>query len=328
MDVTFVLEDKTEFCIRVESSNKFQEIKEKIKISRNIPVDRQTLLFNGQVFQNEALFIDTHISQLSRVPQLVQPNENEYDLPQWIRNVSKLDIQEMQEMLSSIPEAQNMSFTVDASVVLTENPDEIEEFVSSMMDTPPEEPVPQFPLPNTVMFMVKSLDVKRKPLPVEMYLKDTVLQLKEVFIRTKKPRRLKVKNMVVVNKVGDELHDHMSMLACGMLNVSHVYVCSRSERGALIAVDLKHGKMLKVMVVPKGRIQKIPIEVNSLNCLGDLRFELEKFHKHFLPESFGYFFTIKNGLLASETYSFDRLGIKEGDTVIINPKQLSSVFQW
>jgi len=323
MDVTFVLEDGTESCIRVELSDKFQEIKERIKISRNIPVDRQTLLFNGQVLQNEALFIDSHISQLSRVQLLVRPKENEYDLPHWIRRASKLDTQEMQEMLSSIQEPQNMSSTMDASVVLTENPDEIEEFVSSMIDEPPEGPVPQFPPPNKVMFTVQSLDMKRKPLRMEMYVNDNVLRLKKVFIRTKRPRRLKVKDMVVVNKVGDELHDHMSMLECGMLNMSHVYVCRRSERGALVAVDLKHGKMLKVMVVPNGGIQKIPIEVNSLSCLGDLRFELEKFHKHVLPESFGYSFTIKNGLLATETYSFDTLGITEGDTVLINPKQLS-----
>ncbi|KAK7357526.1 hypothetical protein VNO80_16815 [Phaseolus coccineus] len=322
MDVTFVLEDETAFCIRVELFDKFQEIKERIKKSRNIPVDRQTLLFNGQVLQNEAFVIDSDISQFSRVQLLVQPNENVYDLPQWIRNVSKLNIQEMQEMLSSIPEAQNMPFTMDPSMVLSENPDEIEEFISSMMDAPPEKPVVPY---NKVTFTVKSLDVWRKPLPMQMNLSDTVLQLKKMFIRKKRSRNLKTKDMVVVTKVGDELYDHMSMLACGMLNLSHVYLCKRSEEGALIGEDLKKGKMLKVMVVPKGGTEKIPIEVNSLTRLEDLRYELEKFHKHVLPQSVDYSFTVKDDL-PCEGYSFDKLGIKEGETVVIKPKNFFPQF--
>jgi len=319
MDVTFVLEDETAFCIRVDVFENFQEIKERIKKSTNIPVDRQTLLFNGQVLQDEAFFIDSNISPFSLVEVLVQPNENDYDLPQWIRNASKLDVKEMQEMLSSISEPQTMSFTTDTTKVLTENPDGLQEFISSMMDAPPEEPVPQVPLPNKVMFTVKSLDLKRKPLLMRMSLNDTVLQLKEQFFRDKKPKTLQVMNMVVLTKQGDELHDHMSMLECGMLNMSHVYMCKRSEGGGLIGFDLKKGKMLKVMVVPKGGTEKIPIEVNSHCHFEDLRFELEKFHKHVVP-SVGYFFTF-NDIPAPERFSFIRLRIKEGDTLVINPHE-------
>ncbi|KAL9317383.1 hypothetical protein ACSQ67_013900 [Phaseolus vulgaris] len=329
MDVTFVLEDETAFCSRVELFDKFQEIKERIKKSRNIPVDRQTLLFNGEVLQNEALVIDSDISEFSRVQLLVQPNEKVYDLPQWIRNVSNLNIQEMQEMLSSIPGAQNTPFTMDPSMVLSENPDEIEESISSMMHAPAKEPVPQFLVPyNQVKFTVKSLDAKRKPLPMQMNLDDTVLLLKKMYFRKKRPRILKLKDMVVVTKVGYELYDRMSMLACGMLNLSHVYVCQRSEEGALIGGDLKKGKMLKVMVVPEGGTEKIPIEVNSLTLLEDLRYELEKFHKHVLPRSVHYTFTVKDDPVPCEVYSFDKLGIKEGETIVIKPIKLSLPFSF
>ncbi|CAJ1977267.1 unnamed protein product [Sphenostylis stenocarpa] len=304
------------FCMRVELSNTFQEIKEKIKTLTNIPVDRQTLLFNGQVLQNEALFIDT-ISEISPCLQLlVRPSINEYDLPQWITNVSKLDRDEMQEMLSSIPDAQNMSFPMDdpsnASVVLPENPAKIEEFISSMTHAPPEE---QFPLPNKVSFKVKSKDVRRVPLFMRMTLNDTVLQLKQAFIKAKKPRSLTVKDMMVITKFGDELHDHMSMLECGMLNMAYVYVYKRSDVAAMSVARLKSGKMLKVIVVPQWGAEKIHMEVNSRSSLEDLRFELEKCHQHVLPENLDYFFKSKNIILVSEMESFEMLGIKEGDTI-------------
>lgn len=85
-------------------------------------------------------------------------------------------------------------------------------------------------------------------------------------------------------------------------------------------------KMLKVFVVAKGGTEKIPIEVNIYNRIENLRYELEKFHKHVVPENGRYFFVYQkngNGHVMTETYAFNWYRMEEGDIIEITPECVS-----
>ncbi|XP_020232642.1 uncharacterized protein LOC109812963 [Cajanus cajan] len=155
-----------------------------------------------------------------------------------------------------------------------------------------------------------------------MNLDDTILQLKDKISMMKTRQKLKLQEMSVRLKSGEELHDHCSLRDCGMLNISHVYVHKTLPQQPRLSSAAFGPKMLKLMVVLKGGTHKIPIEVNSLNRVEELKFELEKFHKHLLPENGRYFFTYqKKGYVMSDTHAFSWYMIEDGDTIQITPQQ-------
>ncbi|KAK7391023.1 hypothetical protein VNO78_19308 [Psophocarpus tetragonolobus] len=248
--VSFVLEDESRFSVEVGFFDSFKEIKEKIKKHKDIPVDRQKLMFEGKVLENEDSIFNHAISEGSRVQLLV-----------------------------------------------TE--------------------------PSKVKFMVRILDFEhnKKPLSVEMNLNDTVLQLKEKIFHAKQPLNFRLVEMEVRTKWGQELQDHRSLRDCGILNISHVYARKRIPQPGF---DIHFGKRpTTVMVVPKNGTDTIPIEVNGQCCVEDLRFELDKFYTHALPQNGQYFFiNNKTGNMISEKYTFDWHRIKDGDTIQITPYQV------
>ncbi|KAL2324351.1 hypothetical protein Fmac_023409 [Flemingia macrophylla] len=295
MEVTFELKNQQTFCIEVGFFDSFQEIKEKINKYKGIPVRSQTLLFNGQLLQDEAIIFDTHISEQSRVQLLVE-------------------------------------FTPSPPPPPSPPPS------PPPPPPPPPQPRPWLLPPETsrpwqaqrdgVRFTVKMVDHRAKPFSVEMDLDDTVLQLKEKICEMKKFLKLKARDISVRVKWGQELQDHRSMRDCGMLCISHVYVhrttplaLGSSSRFSASAFE---PKMLKVIVALKGATDddhKIPIQVNSFSRVEDLRFELEKFYKHVLPQNRPYFFTYqKKGHVMTETHSFNWYQVQDGDTIEITPE--------
>ncbi|KAL9317384.1 hypothetical protein ACSQ67_013901 [Phaseolus vulgaris] len=349
MDITFVLENERTFCIEVSLFDSFLEIKQKVQKYKAIPASSQTLIFNGQILQNDDVIFHTHISQQSRLKLLVDPeyfanpavtlplplqfapppNENDYgDMLQWNAEKQASNRGNLEEELLRISAALSettlppLCFEDDSANALPQWKPEFKPAPPPLLPTPP----------AIIRLTVKIVAYRAKPFFLEMDLDDTVLQLKERIYRMKKPRNVNLNEVSVRIKSGEELHDQLSLRDCGMLNLSVIYVHRKSAESepppkftfpAVTADGGVGAKMVKIMVVPKDGTQKIPIEVNSFNRVEDLRYELEKFHKHVLPENNSYFFTNKDGHVMTETHSFNWYGIEDGDVIEITPEYVS-----
>ncbi|KAK7391022.1 hypothetical protein VNO78_19307 [Psophocarpus tetragonolobus] len=82
--------------------------------------------------------------------------------------------------------------------------------------------------------------------------------------------------------------------------------------------DSHFGKMVTDIVVGEGGT----VVVNGRCCVEDLRFELDKFHRHALPQNGLYHFTnSKTGNLMTATYAFDWFMMEDGDTIQITPNR-------
>ncbi|BAT94015.1 hypothetical protein VIGAN_08058100 [Vigna angularis var. angularis] len=199
-------------------------------------------------------------------------------------------------------------------------------------------PPPLLPMPPaTVRLTVQIVEYRVRPFVLELDLDDTILQLKKKIYRMKKTRKLNLNKMSVRIKSGEDLRDQLSLRDCGVLNMSVVYVHKNSEKPEpepplkftipVVTADCVGGvaaKMVKIMVVPKDGTQKVVIEVDLFDRVEDLRYELEKFHKHVLPANVGYFFTNKkNGHVMSEAHAFNWYGIEDGDVIEVTPEYVS-----
>jgi len=339
MDLTFVLEDERTFCIEVGLFDSFLEIKQKVQKYKAIPASSQTIIFNGQILQNDDVIFHTHISQQSRLKLLVDQeyfantavtlpqqfpsplNKNDYgDILQWIAEKPASNRGELEGLLFSIFAAPSettlppLYFEEDSTNGLPPMNPEFKPAPPPLLPTPP----------AIVKLMVKIVAYSVRPFFLEMDLDDTVLQLKERIYRMKKPKNLNLKEMSVRIKSGEELRDQFSLRDCGMLNMSVVYVHGKSPPKFTFPADGGVGaKMVRIMVVSKDGTQKMMIEVNLFNKVEDLRYELEKSHKHVLPENCPYFFTDKNGHVMAETHAFNWYGIKDGDIIEITPEYVS-----
>jgi len=335
MDVTFVLEDERTFCIEVSVFDSVLEIKQKVQKYKAIPTSSQTLIFNGQILQNDDVIFHTHISQQSRLKLLVDPEyfaNRSVTLPlQCIAEKPASNRGEPEEVVLTISPAPSgttlppLCFEDDSASALPPWNPEFKPAPPPLLPTPP----------ATVRLTVKIDEYRARPFILEMDLDDTVLQLKEKIYRMKKTRNLNLNEMSVQIKSGEELRDQLSLRDCGVLNMSVVYVNRKSAEGEaplkftipVVTADCVGGlaaKIVKIAVVPKDGTQKVVIEVNLFNRVEGLRYELEKSHKHVLPENNRYFFTNKkNGHVITESHAFNWYGIKDGDVIEVTPEYVS-----
>ncbi|WVY99247.1 hypothetical protein V8G54_031398 [Vigna mungo] len=322
MDVTFVLEDGGTFCMEVSYFDSFLEIKQKVQKYKAIPTSSQTLLFNGEILEDDDVIFHTDISEQSRLKLHVKP----VTLPlQFPPPSNEDDYGEIVPSETTLP-LLNLRFEDDSANALPWKP----EFKPA---PPPLLPMP----PATVRLTVQIVEYRVRPFVLEMDLDDTILQLKEKIYNLKKSRKLNLTKMWVRLKSGEELREQLSLRDCGLLNNSVVYVHKKPAKPEpeappkftipVVTADCVGGvaaKMVKIMVVPKDGTQKVVIEVDLFNRVEDLRYELEKSHKHVLPANVGYFFTNKkNGHVMSEAHAFNWYGIEDGDVIEVTPEYVS-----
>ncbi|XP_014491866.1 uncharacterized protein LOC106754369 [Vigna radiata var. radiata] len=321
MDVTFVLEDGRTFCIEVGLFDSFLEIKQKVQKYRAILTSSQTLIFDGEILEDDDVIFHTDISEQSRLKLHVKP----VTLPvQFPPRSNKNDYVEIVPSETTLP---LLRFEDDSANAL---PPWKPEFKPA--------PPPLLPMPPAIVrLIVQIVEYRVRPFVLEMDLDDTILQLKEKIYSLKKSRKLYLTKMWVRMKSGEELLDQLSLRDCGLLNNSVVYVHKKPAKPEaeappkftipVVSADCAGGvaaKMVKIMVVPKDGTQKVVIEVNLFNRVEDLRYELEKSHTHVLPANVGYFFTNKkNGHVMSEAHAFNWYGIEDGDVIEVTPEYVS-----
>ncbi|RDX61351.1 Nedd8, partial [Mucuna pruriens] len=333
MDVILEVQGGNSLSIAVDPLDTVRDVKEKVQNLNHIPISHQTFIFNGQLLQDDLHLWESQIDRGSRIHLLVANDdaENPASLDMPPSNITELDL-----FLASIDmpasNIKGLEKWLPSLDMLPSNREELEEMLPSLEMPPPRMTLREklfgqqgVPAERTrVTFRVKMIETKRvRSFPMEMYLYDTVLCLKEKIYNLKKPENIKAKDMEVLLKSGYELKDQWSLQDCGMLNISHVYVRKRLAQPREPGTDAHFGtKMLNLMLVPKGGTQKIPIQVNILNSVGDMRFELEKFHRHVLPQDLSYFFTNKKGHVMSETLAFNWFRLEDGDTIEITPASI------
>ncbi|KAL0332687.1 UNVERIFIED_CONTAM: hypothetical protein Scaly_2170200 [Sesamum calycinum] len=88
-------------------------------------------------------------------------------------------------------------------------------------------------------------------------------------------------NRLAVHANGIELHDHKSMQDCEMSDDSKIDVAVRSSPVTTTSLsssgNMNNGsRKLRIVVLAKCGTEKIPVEVNSLDNVGELRKKLRK----------------------------------------------------
>ncbi|KAJ7946246.1 putative Ubiquitin [Quillaja saponaria] len=269
------LKEGDHFPLKWVSSIQYLEIKEKIQKYQAIPISKQTLIFNGQILQDDRDVGNSEILQNSHVQLIVST--------------------------ASSPES-------DKPVIKTEE--------QSLSPSP--SPTPPSPMSKKIQLQLKILSSSKMHVPVEMDPNDTVLKLKEK-IQEIEPIPI---NRLVLHAIGMELDDNKKSLRdYEILDHSEIDVSVRPLAGTNTAVAAVGGggtKKLKLMVLPKCGTNKIPVEVNASDNVGELRKELQKLHQrlHFhLPQE-GYFFIYKQNVMDDDR-SFRWHHVGQGDTIEI-----------
>lgn len=150
--------------------------------------------------------------------------------------------------------------------------------------------------------------------PLEMDVSDTVGRLKE---KIQEMEAVPAANRLAVHSSGTELQDHRSLRDCELSDNSDIDVSFRgsptaSRSGSTIS------KKLKLMVLPKPGMKKIPVEVNASDNVEELRKELQKLQQRLLfqlPQE-DYFFIHKQSVMDDDrSFRWHRVG--QGDTIEI-----------
>ncbi|KAJ8761731.1 hypothetical protein K2173_004540 [Erythroxylum novogranatense] len=258
MDVIFEPSRGRPFSIEVGFFDSVLEIKEKIQKYQGISVNKQTLVFNGHVLQDDKDVEQCEILQNSHIQLLIAPDAEKTQI-------------KSEESFST------------GKIQLNIN------------------------IPSLKMHV-----------PVEMDANDSVLRLKE---KIQEFESLPV-NRLALYSIGGELQDHYSLRDCELINNSEINVNIRPSPTAsgtcLTGGNIPGSKKLKIMVLPKCGTKKIPIEVNALDNVGELRKELQKLHQKLqfdLPQE-GYFFIYKQNVMDDDR-SFRWHHVCQGDTIEI-----------
>ncbi|KAI4295848.1 hypothetical protein L6164_035848 [Bauhinia variegata] len=152
--------------------------------------------------------------------------------------------------------------------------------------------------------------------PVEMDVNDTVLRLKE---RIQEMEGVPV-SKAVIHATGAELHDQQLLRDCEVSDNSEIDASfgPSSTTWAAAATVAVPAKKLKLIVLPKCGTEKIPVEMNGSDNVGELRKELQKLQQRLqfnLPQE-GYFFIYKQNVMDDDK-SFRWHHVGQGDTIEI-----------
>ncbi|KAK4411856.1 Ubiquitin domain-containing protein 7SL RNA1 [Sesamum angolense] len=255
MDVIFQPSRGSPFYIEVGYFDTVLEIKEKIQKDQSIPISKQTLIFNGNILQDELNVHNSEILDRSRIHLLVASDAGSH--PTKSDELSPSKIQLLLKMPSS-----------------------------------------------------------KLGIALEMDVNETIRRLKE---KIQEMEGVPI-NRLAVHANGIELHDHKSMQDCELSDNSEIDVAVRSSPITTTTSRSSSGNMnngsrkLRIVVVTKCGAEKIPVEVNSSDNVGELRKKLQKL-KLDLPQE-GYFFIYKQNVMDDDR-SFRWHHVCQGDTIEI-----------
>ncbi|XP_059624627.1 ubiquitin-like protein-NEDD8-like protein RUB3 [Cornus florida] len=168
---------------------------------------------------------------------------------------------------------------------------------------------------KTIQLLLK-MPTSKLGVALEMDVNDTVRRLKE---RINETDGVPI-NRLVLHANGVELQDPRSLQESELSDHSEIEVGLRPSPTASSASGNSTGgsKKLKVMVLTKCGTKKIPVEVNAMDNVGELRKELQRLHHRFhfhLPMD-GFFFIYKQNVM-DEDRSFRWHHVGQGDTIEI-----------
>ncbi|KAL6282115.1 hypothetical protein ACE6H2_013044 [Prunus campanulata] len=278
MDVIFEPQRGRSFTIEVGYFDTVLEIKEKVQKYQGISVPHQTLVFNGQVLEDDKDVAYCEILNNSHI-QLIVASESEK--PTTTNNNNNVKVED------SSP-SKKIQLNVKT--------------------------------PTSKMHVV-----------VEMDINDTVTKLKENIQAMDQAVPI---GRLVLQSLGNELQDHRSLRDCELSDNAEIEVSLRpspTAAAAAVASPVAMGgpapggggvavsrNKLKLMVLPKCGMKKIPVEMNPSDNVGELRKELQKLHQrvHFhLPQE-SYFFIYKQNVMEDDR-SFRWHQVGQGDTIEI-----------
>lgn len=283
MDVIFETQRGRPFSIEVGFFDTVLEIKEKIQKYQGIAINTQTLVFNGQVLQDEKDVEFCEILQNSRL-QLVVSSSSSSSEPDKPQTQPQPQTQVNTEQSSSLT-------TSSKKIQLNVN------IPSSKSSVPIEMDV------NDPVSRLKEKIQEMEPVPVNR------LAVQSSGSELQDHRSLR----------DCELTDNTEI----EVNIRPSPTGSGSGSGSVgtataTAANSTNFKRLKLMVLPKCGTKKIPVEVNASDNVGELRKELQKLHQRLqfhLPQE-GYFFIYKQNVMDDDR-SFRWHQVSHGDTIEI-----------
>ncbi|KAJ4838738.1 hypothetical protein Tsubulata_033594 [Turnera subulata] len=291
MDVFFEPQKGRPFSIEVGFFDSVLEIKEKIQKYQGIPVQKQTLVFHGQVLHDERDVAYCEILQNSRI-QLIVSQET-------------------------------------TTTTATEKPKAIKTEQQSSSSSPPDHH-------HKIQLNIKSSQSSKIHGLLEMDSQSSILQLKEKIHHEMEPL-VPVTRLIIIQSNGEELQDHRSLRECELQDNSEINVGIRpptsssqingagpaGQVGTATAAPAPSpqqqqpaSKKMRLSVLHNCGTNKIQVEVNPSDNVGELRKELQKLHQKsqfHLPQD-GYFFIFKQNVMDDDR-SFRWHHVVSGDTI-------------
>ncbi|XP_077245897.1 ubiquitin-like domain-containing protein [Tasmannia lanceolata] len=159
---------------------------------------------------------------------------------------------------------------------------------------------------DTILIKIQT---SNKQFMLTMHIMDTVSRLKD---RIHDNEDIPI-NRFVLYYSGAELQDHRSLGEYGICDHSEIVVILKPLPPKTTTTT---SKKLKFIVQSQCGKKKIPLEVNPLDNVGELRKELQRLHRHYdfhLPPE-GYFFIHKQSVM-DDDHSFRWHNVRQGDTI-------------
>ncbi|PIA51798.1 hypothetical protein AQUCO_01100577v1 [Aquilegia coerulea] len=267
MDVRFYeFASGRDFMIEIGYFDTVQEIKEKIQKYEGIPTSSQTLIFKGQVMVDDRDTVFYEILHNSQIQLLVKREPS---------SSSK----------SIVKKEESSSSTTSSSS-------------------------------SSVLQIIIKIPNLKKQFSIDMEVTDSVNKLKE---KIHVAGRLPLNRLSVIFN-GNELTDNRSLEEYGITNLSEIIAILRPSPSSTPPSNNNgnSAKRLKLMVLPKGGAQKIQVEVNSTDNVGELKKELQRLQQQMnlsLPNE-GYFFIYKQNVMDDDR-TFRWHEVKQGETIEI-----------
>ncbi|KAL3838732.1 hypothetical protein ACJIZ3_023323 [Penstemon smallii] len=168
----------------------------------------------------------------------------------------------------------------------------------------------EFSSSSKIQLLLK-MPTSKQGISIEMDINETIRRLKEKIYEIE---GIPISRLVI-NSNGIELHDHKSIHEYDMSDNEEIIVAVRSSP---VSSSSNGTRKLRIIVFTKCCSKKIPLEVNSLDNVGELRKKLEIMKEQLqfdLPQE-GYFFIYKQNVMDDDR-SFKWHHVGQGDTIEI-----------
>ncbi|KAK8664852.1 hypothetical protein V6N13_084625 [Hibiscus sabdariffa] len=304
MDVIFETQSGKAFCIEVGFFDTVLEIKEKVQKYQGIPVTKQTLLFNGQVLQDERDVEYCQLLQNSHVHLLVASDSDH-------NYVRKPQVNGQPQQQAPLPSKETLLNVVNAPSSTTPVP-HANDPVLLLKDKVQDQTEPVDPGNWLVVHSDERRLTEDDVVEVLNIITPPTSSGKGVARATtgtgSKSKKVTEKNAVDVNIMPPPPPRTTSS---DMLKLTW-------KDSAAAAPKSRSSEKLKVLVLPRHATKKIAVEMNATDNVGELRKELERLQKRILlplpPE--GYFFIHKQSVMEDDR-SFRWHNVRQGDTIEI-----------